>query len=42
MVHSKSLLSNFQKEDEIVKIGDNSEVESEGAITFNGYRLDKD
>jgi hypothetical protein len=41
MVHSKSLLSNFQKEDGVVKIGDNSEVESEGTGTFTGYHLDK-
>jgi hypothetical protein len=26
MVHSKSLLSNFQKDNGVVKIGDNSEV----------------
>jgi hypothetical protein len=41
MVHSKSLSSNFQKEDGVVKIGDNSEVESEGTGTFTGYHLDK-
>jgi hypothetical protein len=41
MVHSKSMLSNFQKEDGVVKVGDNSEVESEGTGTFTGYHLDK-
>jgi hypothetical protein len=41
MVHSKSLLSNFQKKDGVVKIGDNSEVESEGTGTFTGRHLDK-
>jgi hypothetical protein len=35
------LLSNFQKEDGVVKIGDNSEVESEGTGTFTGYHLYK-
>jgi hypothetical protein len=41
MVHSKSLLSNFQKEDGVVKICNSSEVESEGTVIFNGYNLDK-
>jgi hypothetical protein len=41
MGHSKSLLSNCQKENGVVKIGDNSEVESEGTGTFTVYHLDK-
>jgi hypothetical protein len=42
MVHSKSLLANFKKDSGKVKIGDSSEVDSEGTGTFKGYHLNKE
>jgi hypothetical protein len=41
MVHSKSLLSKFKKANGVVKIGDNSEVETKGTETLTGNHLDK-
>jgi hypothetical protein len=42
MVHSKSLLTNFQEKSGTVKIRDNTEVKSLGSGTFMGYHLNKE
>jgi hypothetical protein len=42
MVHSKSLLSNFNEDMGTVTIGDKTEVKSLGTGTFIGYHYDKD
>jgi hypothetical protein len=42
MVHTKSLLTNFQEKSGTVKIGDNTEVKSLGTGTFFGYHLNKE
>jgi hypothetical protein len=42
MVHSKSLLTNFQEKSVTVKIGVNTEVKSLGTGTFLGYHLNKE
>jgi hypothetical protein len=42
MVHSKSLLTNFQEKRGTVKIGDNTVVKSLGTGTFMGYHLNKE